>query len=53
MLRGGVIIIMAINTRCILNQPLVRHQIIGVICTFCGITLVGASNFIFPREATA
>ena len=50
MLRGGLIIVMAITSVCCLNMRLVKRHYVGCAFVVIGIVLVGLSNFIFPKE---
>ena len=50
MMRGGIIIVMAIMSVCCLKMKLLKFHYVGCIMVFVGICLVGLSNFIFPKE---
>lgn len=51
MLRGGVILITALFTVVFLKKPLYKHNYIGCALVIVGISLVGASKYIFPSSS--
>lgn len=47
MLRGGVILVTAIFSKCFLKRTIYKHMVLGCALVFLGIALVGSSGFIF------
>jgi drug/metabolite transporter (DMT)-like permease len=50
MLRGGIIVIIAIVSVLFLGRKLYRHHYLGLFMVIMGITLVGASAVLFPDD---
>lgn len=50
MLRGGVILVTALFSKCFLKKTIHKHMIIGCATVFVGIGLVGSSSMIFPEK---
>lgn len=51
MMRGGVILVTALFSKCFLKKTIYKHMILGCGVVFLGIGLVGSSNFIFPESS--
>lgn len=50
MLRGGVILVTALFSKCFLKRIIYKHMILGCALVFIGIGLVGSSGFAFPEK---
>lgn len=49
MLRGGIIILMAIVSKVFLKMELKNYHYFGCVLAIIGVAIVGASNFLFPK----